>query len=290
MSRIAATFKRLADADEGALIPYLTVGYPSLEATRQLVLVLAEQGADLIELGVPFSDPLADGATVQRASHAALEQGVTLSSCLSVAAEARCTTEVPLLFMSYFNPILRYGLSRFVRHCARAGVDGLIIPDLPPEEAGELKAECEQHALDLIFLVAPTSTDERLARVAEMASGFIYCVSLMGVTGARTEISYDVSDMLARVRQHTDLPLVVGFGISKSEHVAQVVQGAEDGEVGAEGAVVGSALINLIESLPDGDLTASVSKYVRNLKAATVRSPRPSSVGRTPALTAQQSD
>lgn len=269
MSRIATIFKRLEKSNEAALIPYLTVGYPSLEITRRLVPVLAQHGADMIELGVPFSDPLADGATVQRASNAALEQGVTLSNCLNMAAEARRSTEVPLLFMSYFNPIFKYGLNRFVRECARAGGDGLIIPDLPPEEAGDLKAECEEYGVDLIFLVAPTSTAERLARVSEMASGFIYCVSLTGVTGARTEMSHDVSEMLARVRQHTDLPLAVGFGISKPEHVAQVVR-----EAGADGAVVGSALINLIENLSDDDLTEGVSKYIRNLKAATAKRPR----------------
>src|SRR5437660_3412772 len=150
MGRIEITFKRLERANEAALIPYLTVGYPSLDVTRQLVPVLARQGADLIELGVPFSDPLADGATVQRASHAALVQGVTLADCLDVAAEVRHAHEVPLILMSYYNPIFKYGLRKFVTGCLSCGVDGLIIPDLPPEEAGELYTECKQAGIDLI--------------------------------------------------------------------------------------------------------------------------------------------
>ena len=265
MGRIATTFRRLSKANEAALIPYVTVGYPSLELTRQLVPIIARQGADLIELGVPFSDPMADGATVQRASQAALEQGVSLDDCLAVAAEARRTNEVPLLFMSYYNPIFKYGLEAFACDCSQAGVDGLIIPDLPPEEAAELKLVCEAVGIDLIFLVAPTSTDERLQKVAEMASGFIYCVSLTGVTGARSEMGEGIEDMLERVRRHTDLPLVVGFGISTPEHVARVSRVAD-------GAVVGSALINVIESHPDEEeVILSVSEYVRELKEGTKR-------------------
>src|SRR5689334_10404404 len=173
MSRISSAFRRLQKVNEAALIPYVTVGYPSLDVTRQLLPVIARQGADLIELGVPFSDPMADGATVQKASQAALEKGVSLADCLSVAAEARRTNEIPLLFMSYYNPIHAYGLQKLTSDCAASGVDGLIVPDLPPEEAGELWAACREANIDLIFLVAPTSTDERLQKVAEMASGFI---------------------------------------------------------------------------------------------------------------------
>ncbi|HEX8228316.1 MAG TPA: tryptophan synthase subunit alpha [Chloroflexia bacterium] len=269
MGRLATTFRRLKKANEAALVAYVTVGYPSLDLTRRLVPIIARQGADLIELGVPFSDPMADGATVQRASHAALEQGVSLSDCLSVAAEARRTNEVPLLFMSYYNPIFKYGLDEFVRDCATFGVDGLIIPDLPPEEAGELKSACHVAGIDLIFLVAPTSTDERLQKVAELASGFVYCVSLTGVTGARSEVGEGLEAMLERVRRHTDLPLVVGFGISKPEHVARVSQAAD-------GAVVGSALINVIESHPDEDeVILSVSEYIRDMKEATRRPQQP---------------
>ncbi len=264
MGRIANTFRRLRKANEAALIPYLTVGYPSLDATRQLVPVIARQGADLIELGVPFSDPMADGATVQRSSEAALNNGVNLATCLRVAADARRANDVPLLFMSYYNPILTYGVERFARSCVAAGIDGLIVPDLPPEEAEELKSACTEVGIDLIFLVAPTSTDERLRRVAEMASGFIYCVSLTGVTGARTELSQGIKAMLDRVRRYTDLPLVVGFGISTPEHVRTISHMAD-------GAVVASALINYIETLAEDDMVTGVSEFVRDLKAATVR-------------------
>lgn len=264
MGRIAMTFRRLKKANEAALVPYVTVGYPSLKVTRQLVPVLARQGADLIELGVPFSDPLADGATVQRASHAALANGITLADCFLVASEARRQNEVPLLFMSYYNPIYRHGVERFAAECAASGVDGLIVPDLPPEEAGDLKAACVAENIDLIFLLAPTSTEERIRRVAEMASGFIYCVSLVGVTGARAELSSGIGDLLERVRHHTDLPLVVGFGLSTPDHVRVVSKIAD-------GAVVASALINLIETLPEDEILLGASEFVRELKEATVR-------------------
>jgi tryptophan synthase alpha chain len=264
MSRIASTFRRLGKTNEAALIPYVTVGYPSLDLTRHILPIIARQGADLIELGIPFSDPLADGATVQRASHAALEAGVTVADCMSVAAEARRSNEVPLLFMSYYNPIHRYGLDRFAQDAAASGVDGLIIPDLPPEEASAIKAACDAVGIDLIFLVAPTSTDERISRVVEMASGFIYCVSLVGVTGARSELGASVGELIERVRKYTDLPLVVGFGISKPEQVEQVASIAD-------GAVVGSALVNLIESFPEDEAILEVSEYIRLLKAACMR-------------------
>ncbi len=263
MSRIPAAFRRLKKNNEAALVPYLTVGYPSIEATRTLLPVIARQGADLIELGVPFSDPLADGATIQRASQAALEAGITLSDCLQVAAEARRSNEVPLLMMSYFNPIHKYGQKQFAEAASSSGVDGLIVPDLPPDEAGEFKAACDERNIDLIFLLAPTSTDERIRRVTEMASGFIYCASLTGVTGARTELSQALPDLISRIRPHTDLPLVAGFGISTPEQVADVVKVAD-------GAIVASALINLIETLPADDLIIGVSDFIRSMKEATV--------------------
>jgi tryptophan synthase alpha chain len=264
MGRISSTFKRLAKVNEAALIPYVTVGYPSLDTTRQLVPVIARQGADLIELGVPFSDPLADGATVQRASHGALERGVTLADCLDVAAEARRANEIPLLFMSYYNPVHKYGLDRFAANSAASGIDGLIIPDLPPEEAGDLKAVCHTAGIDLVFLVSPTSPDDRLKLVAEMATGFIYCVSLTGVTGARPELGQGASGLVARMRQYTDLPLAVGFGISTPEQVAEVA-------TFADAAVVGSALINIMEDLPEEEIIPGVAEYVRALKEATVK-------------------
>jgi tryptophan synthase alpha chain len=265
---IASTFERLAREDRAALIPYFTAGYPSLEATRQLVSVAAENGADLIEIGIPFSDPVADGATVQRASEAALRNGVTLADCLNLVAQIRReggkARNTPILFMSYYNPLHRYGIERFAADCASADVNGLIIPDLPPEEAADLQSACKRNNLDIIFLVAPTSTDERLERVAEIASGFIYCVSLTGVTGARTEMGKSVGNLIARARQHTSLPLVVGFGISSPHHVAEV-------STMADGAVVGSALIDLIERTPSDEMLVEVAGYIRSLKEATIR-------------------
>ena len=269
--RIAATFARLQAENQAALVPYLTVGYPSLEATRRLLPVISEQGADLIELGVPFSDPIADGATIQRASHAALRNGVSLADCLAVAAEFRRHSppangspyeRAPLIFMSYYNPIHKYGTDTFALDCAACGVDGLIIPDLPPEEAAGLKAACERSGVELIFLIAPSSTDERIERVVEMAGGFIYCVSLTGVTGARTRLDESAATLVARVRRHTDLPLVVGFGIGTPGQVADVARFAD-------GVVVGSALINLIERLPEDRLAEGVSEYLHSLKQAT---------------------
>jgi tryptophan synthase alpha chain len=216
---------------------------------------------------------MADGATVQRASYAALQNGVSLADCLALAAEVRAQVpaakDVPLLLMSYYNPVHKYGIERCAMHCAASGVDGLIIPDLPPEEAEELKAAVASYAIDLIFLVAPTSTDERIRRVAQIASGFVYCVSLTGVTGARAELGPSAGDLVARVRQHTSLPLVVGFGISRPEHIIQVAELAD-------GAIVGSALINLIERLTAEGFTnhetaGAVAEYVRVLKQATGR-------------------
>ncbi|MCL5959160.1 MAG: tryptophan synthase subunit alpha, partial [Chloroflexi bacterium] len=212
-----------------------------------------------IELGIPFSDPLADGATIQRASFEALRQGVNVGKCLSVAGELRRKLDIPLLFMGYYNPILNFGLAAFGKACAQAGIDGLIVPDLPPEESGDLRVVCQENGLDLIFLLAPTSTEERIAKVGREASGFIYCVSLTGVTGARTSVPDKLGDFLSRVRRHTDLPLAVGFGISKREHIEIVTKWAD-------GAIVGSALIDLIERLPEKERRSGVQKYIRGLK------------------------
>src|SRR5262249_913948 len=201
-------------------------------------------GADLFELGVPFSDPLADGATVQRASERALANGVRLPFCLETVAALRARGVLaPLVLMGYFNPFLQYGVQRLARDAAAAGADGFIIPDLPPEEAEECRTALRAAGLDLIFLVAPTTPEERIAEIGRIASGFIYCVSLTGVTGARRELWEGLPAFLDRVRRQTNLPLVVGFGISSAAHVRQVGQHAD-------GAIVASALINTIERLP----------------------------------------
>ena len=242
------------------LAAYITVGYPQLDSTPALVRALVEGGADFVELGVPFSDPLADGATIQRSSFQALENGVNLEHCLGVAASLRQDgVNVPLIFMGYYNPFLRYGLGRLASACQEAGVDGLIIPDLPPEEAEELAGHCRASSMDLIFMLAPTSTEERIARVCQMVSGFVYCVSLTGVTGARSRLSPAVAPFLARVRRHTSLPLAVGFGISSREQVEEISRLAE-------AAVVGSALIDLIDRTPPERRSAELAGFVRNLK------------------------
>lgn len=243
-------------------MPFLTVGYPTLDATLALASALAAAGADMFELGMPFSDPLADGATIQQASQIALANGVTAATCLETARQIRERIATPLLLMGYYNPIQHYGLEAFCTAARDAGVDGLIVPDLPPEESAELQSVADGCSIDLIYLVAPTSTDERIAKVAAVARGFIYCVALTGVTGARSSLSANLGEFLQRVRRHTDLPLVVGFGISRPEHVAEVARFAD-------GAIVASALIDRMNQLGPAERVAGVAAFVRELAAAT---------------------
>lgn len=260
MSRIAETFAKLKKQNRTAFVPFLTIGYPELDATTQLAKVLVETGADILELGVPFSDPIADGASVQKASFRALENGVTRAFCFETARKIRQQTDIPLIFMGYYNPIFSYGVERYVEKAAANGVDGLIIPDLSPEEAGDVVTACHKHGLDYIFLLAPTSTEERIKQVAEMASGFIYCVSLTGVTGARADLPEYLPSYIARIRQYTDLPLVIGFGISKPEHIANVANIAD-------GAVVASALINVLETVPASERVSATTEFIKYLKS-----------------------
>ena len=242
------------------LIAYLTVGYPDVESTLHLVPALAAGGADMVELGVPFSDPLADGATIQRASHHALGQGVTLAVCLDVVSRLRqAGLTIPLLLMGYYNPILAYGVEGFAHAAAGAGADGFIVVDLPPEEALPVQTACAGRGLDLIYLLAPTSSEQRIALVAAQASGFVYCVSLAGVTGARRDLSPELAGFLTRVRRHTSLPLAVGFGISQAEHVQAVAR------LGADAAVIGSAIIDLIDRTSAGERAEKVREYVEAL-------------------------
>ena len=263
MSNIAQLFNLIRREGRSALITYLTVGYPDVAATLELAPALERGGADIIELGVPFSDPLADGATIQRASHHALRQGVTLSLCLDIARQLRNKgMTCPIILMSYFNPLLSYGLDRLAAKAAEVGVDGFIVPDLPPEEAGDMLQSCRPRGLDLVFLLAPTSTDERIDKVSQASSGFIYCVSLTGVTGARAALPESLPSFIARVRRRTTLPLAVGFGISTPEQVAQVTRYAD-------AAIVGSALLDLIDRLPRQEMVAGVQTYVRSLAHAT---------------------
>ncbi|NJN66645.1 MAG: tryptophan synthase subunit alpha [Chloroflexaceae bacterium] len=260
MSRMTETFAHLRAIHHVALMPYLTIGFPQRDSTLHLVPALEAAGANLIELGIPFSDPLADGATIQRASQQALANGVHFSFCLETVARLRQQgVRIPLLLMGYYNPILSYGIDRACADLAVAGGDGWIVPDLPPEEASPLRQQATAHGLDLIMFVAPTTPDERMAHIVRLASGFVYCVSLTGVTGSRRDLSTGLEAFLSRVRQHTDLPLVVGFGISTAEHVAQV-------EPIADGAIVGSALINHIESLPPDQVVEGAAAFIRDLQ------------------------
>ncbi len=263
LSRIAETFAALGRAGRVAVMPFLTVGYPDVETTVEGVRAIVRGGGDLVELGMPFSDPLADGVTIQRTSQRALDAGVRTSTVLEVARRLREEgVEIPLIAFGCYNPILRYGVERFVAGCAAAGIDGLIVPDLPPEESDELVDACRRHGRDFIMLLAPTSTEERIAEVARRASGFIYCISLTGVTGARAALSEGLAGYIARVRRHTDLPLVIGFGISCAEHVAEVAKFAD-------GAVVASALLNRLEEVEDRPVperAAALEAFVQGLR------------------------
>lgn len=259
-SRIADTFARLKDEDKTALMPYHTAGYPTLEMSKQIIRALVDAGADMVEIGVPFSDPLADGPSVQRTSQIALDNGTRLPDCIQLVRQLRAEgVTAPFLLMGYYNPIVKYGVERYVADCADAGVDGFIVPDLPAEESKTLRDACMTHGRDLIFMVAPTSTDSRLADAAAHGSGFLYCVSVKGVTGARETMSDTLGEYIEHVRSHTDLPLGIGFGISKPEHVTQV------GNI-AQGAIVGAALINALDAVADEEKPAAAGRFVRFLR------------------------
>jgi tryptophan synthase alpha chain len=237
--RIARVFENGKSANRAALIPYLTVGYPTLSASLDLAEAVVGAGADILELGIPFSDPLADGPVIQQATQVALQQGITTARCLEMARRLRMRgIMVPLVFMGYYNPILAFGEAAFCQACREVHVDGLIVPDLPPEEDAKLVGACRENGLALIYLLAPTSTPERIQLVTERSRGFVYLVSVTGVTGAREQLPSDLGGFVSRVRSVTDKPLAVGFGISTPEQT-RLVAGH------ADGVVVGSALVRL---------------------------------------------
>ncbi len=265
MSRIADTFKRLKVEGRRGLIPFVTAGHPDLPTTRSLLPALQRAGADLIELGIPFSDPIADGPVIQRSSQRALTNGVTLRDVLSLIADVRSELHVPLVLFSYVNPVLQFGLDKFAREAANVGVDGVLLSDLSLEESVQFREKLSANLIDLILLAAPTSTEERLRRIAESASGFIYAVSRTGVTGARDDLSDEAEELVRRLRQFTSLPVGVGFGISTAEQVAQVWKYAE-------AAVVGSAIVKEIEANAGRpDLVEQVEEFVRSLAPAVGR-------------------
>lgn len=237
MSRISDVFK---DKNHKALIAYITVGYPDIEATVNAALLLAESGCDIIELGIPFSDPMADGLTIQRAGYQALLNGVRTGTCLEIAHTIRSRANVPLAFMTYLNPVINYGEERFCGDCAAAGMDGLIIPDLPPGELPELDAAAHKYSIDTIYFTAPNSSEERIRKVAQSSNGFIYMVSVTGVTGVRNSLSADLDNVISKVRWITDKPLCIGFGISGTAQAVEAVKLAD-------GIIIGSRIIQLME-------------------------------------------
>jgi tryptophan synthase alpha chain len=260
MSRIERALEGRRDV---ALIPYFAVGFPDLEATEQLVRAAEEGGAAAVELGIPFSDPMADGVSIQRATFRALQNGVTPGSVLETARKLReAGVVIPLVVMTYCNPILAYGQEAFVKDAVATGIDGIIPVDVPPDEAEELAAQCRETGLDFVPLLAPTSTDERIALGVREASGFVYCISVAGVTGVRADLPVSLGAFLERVRRQTSLPLGVGFGISTREHV-EALAGK------AEAAVVGSAFVEVIERSPRENLQENVRKHVEVLTGRT---------------------
>ncbi len=255
MGRIADAFTTLKQNGEKGFIPYITAGDPDLATTEQLLITIAPY-ATLIELGVPFSDPMADGPVIQRASERALKHSFGLQDILDTAARARKQIDTPIILFSYYNPLLQFGLKRVAQAAKDAGVDGVLVTDLTPEESGEFEAELRAHGLDMIFLIAPTSTDERLKLVAEHASGFIYAVSRAGVTGAREKVSEEAEKLVNRMRQFSSLPIAVGFGISNAAQVADVSRYAD-------AVVVGSAIVAEMERCADDpELTRRVGEFL----------------------------
>lgn len=265
MNRIEQVFQKLNRDNNKALIPYVSCGDPDLEFTEKLIPVLEEGGADIIELGVPYSDPVADGPTIQKASLRALEAGINLEKIFSLAERLSKKSRVPLVLMTYYNPIFVTGVDNFINRAHAAGIDGLIVPDLPPEEASYLKEAADNKGLSLTFLIAPTSTNERIQKAAGVSSGFVYCVSVTGVTGARQGLSKQLESFISRARQQTQLPLAVGFGISNSETARQAA-------AYADGVIVGSALINIIEeSMAENNRSKALEEaffFVKELKEA----------------------
>jgi len=265
-SRIQEKFRQLGEANAKGLVIYLTAGDPSLDATGKLLEAVERGGADIIELGIPFSDPLADGPVIQRASERALASGTSLRKVLHALPEWRKRVHAPIVLFSYYNPILQYGLEAFARDASEAGADGVLAVDLSPEEAGPYIQTMRKWNLDTIFLAAPTSTDERLQRVAQASTGFLYLIARAGVTGERSQMSQSTRPLIERVRKMTRLPLAVGFGLSSPEQVRSVQELAD-------AAVVGSAVVRTIEEHFSSEGAAAIERYVRWLKQGTGSSP-----------------
>lgn len=262
ITHIKNTYSDLRSQGRAALMPYFTLGYPDRQTSLEIVTAIARSGADLIELGMPFSDPLADGPTIQYSTQTALEQGINLSACLELVANLRRRgVHQPLLLMGYYNPILAFGVERFAQEASRVGADGLIVPDLPLEEASELESACLGYGLALVHLLAPTSAPGRARQLAKHSRAFLYLVSLTGVTGARDSLQYGLAEFIQQVRLETDLPLAVGFGISTPEQARAVSQLAD-------GVIVGSALVNTVRRAVEAgnDPSQAAAQFVRELR------------------------
>ena len=261
MSRIADTFARMRHERRPGLVTYVTAGDPDLPRSGEILTALDRAGADVLEVGVPFSDPLADGPVIQRATERALAAGATLQGVLQLIADRRASIAAPIVIFSYANPILRLGAERFASEAAAAGVDGVLVLDLPIEEAGEFRATLSASGIDMIFLLSPTTTEARIEKAGELGSGFLYGISRLGVTGARDQVASGAESLVRRIRAHTKLPIALGFGISRPEHVAEVTSFAD-------AAVVGSALVSVIaEHGRSPELVVRVEDYVRWLKS-----------------------
>jgi len=259
--RIEETLNQLKGQGKKGLIIYITAGDPNLKVTETLVYTIAKAGADIIELGIPFSDPLADGVTIQQASERALKVNTNIPKILSTIARIREKTSIPLALMTYYNPIYAYGLERFVKESKAVGVDGFIVPDLPLEESEEFQNITDKTGLELVSFLTPTSTSERITAIVQKARGFIYCVSVLGVTGVRKEFSTEIVEMLEKIKQYTNKPLAIGFGISNPEQVREAAKYAD-------AVIVGSAIVKLIENYR-GDLptmSQQITSFVKSLK------------------------
>ena len=255
-NRIDLKLLEVKSENRPALVPYLTVGYPSIKLSAEIALKTLVSGADMLELGIPFSDPIADGPTIQKTGFKALENGVSLSVCMDVLTKVREeNNDSPIIFMGYFNPFLQYGLERFMGDASDRGLDGLIIPDLPMEESVVISEQCRKNGIHHIPLLAPTSTKERIKSSCEQAGGFIYCVSLTGVTGARDGLSKGVENLVERIRIHTNLPVLVGFGVSQKKDVEMI----------SDGAVVGSAFLDHIANSTEGSEISSAGEFIEGI-------------------------
>lgn len=257
MSRIHKAFE-----NGKAFIPFLTGGDPDIATTEKLILAMAENGADLIEIGIPFSDPIAEGPVIQEADERALKNGCTTDDLFELVKRVRTKTEVPLIFMTYYNPVFSYGNERFFKNASEAGIDGIIVPDVPFEESEEIRSVSKKYGVDLINMIAPTS-DERIEKIAKVAEGFLYCVSSLGVTGVREKITTNVGEMIEKVRKVSDIPCAIGFGISNPEQAHTMAQVSD-------GVIVGSAIVRLIAE-SGNEAVEKVSSYVKEMKAAANR-------------------